>query len=73
MKESQAKRILEYMQKRGCITPDEADKLFACKRLAGRVHDLKAGGHKIITIMTDGVNRFGEKCRFARYVLNDAD
>lgn len=71
--QAQNSLILEYMRQYGSITPAEAMMHFACMRLSGRIYELKAQGHNIQTIITFGINRFGKKIRFARYVLNDAD
>lgn len=70
MMEAQSKQILEYMRSNGSITPMDALNLFGCMRLGARIYDLKAAGHKIISIMTvsDGD---GRKKRYARYVLNE--
>lgn len=40
-KKSQKKDILEYMQKHGSITPQEALSEFGCFRLAARISELK--------------------------------
>jgi len=68
-KHTQNKMILEHMQTIGAITQDDARELYACTRLPARINDLRSEGHKIQTIMTHGVNRFGRKISFARYIL----
>lgn len=45
--DSQAKRILSYMQDGHRITPIEALNLFGCFRLGARIADLKDAGHDI--------------------------
>lgn len=65
----QCDMILNHLQKVGAITQDDADKLYACKRLPARINDLRKQGHSIQTIMTHGVNRFGKKIQYARYIL----
>lgn len=47
LSDSQAKRILAYMQEGHRITPIEALNLFGCFRLGARIADLRAGGHAI--------------------------
>ena len=64
---SHSDRILAYLQSGRTITPNEADDLFACKRLSARILDLKRRGYPIITEREDGVNKFGDKCHWARY------
>ena len=71
MTNAQSKQILDYMRINGSITPMEALNLFGCMRLGARIYDLKAEGHKIITIMTIGEKASGRPSRFARYVLNE--
>ena len=70
MMEAQSKQILEYMRSNGSITPMDALNLFGCMRLGARIYDLKAAGHKIISIMTVSDSE-GRKKRYARYVLNE--
>lgn len=45
--ESQAKRILAYMQEGHHITPIDALNLFGSFRLGARIADLRADGHDI--------------------------
>lgn len=70
MMEAQSKQILDYMRSNGSITPMDALNLFGCMRLGARIYDLKAAGHKIISIMTVS-DAEGRKKRYARYVLNE--
>jgi hypothetical protein len=46
-KRTQCAQILAHLQTGAHITPLEALDLFKCMRLAPRIHDLKAMGHKI--------------------------
>lgn len=62
-------KILEYMKRNGSITQREAFLELGCTRLAARIKDLRGHGYPIITEMTDGENRDGEKTRFATYYL----
>ena len=66
---TQSKMILEYLKANGSITQQQAIELFGCYRLGARIYDLKAAGHKITSVMMDGINRFGARTHFARYVL----
>lgn len=63
----QCDRILDYLNRCGSITQKEASDNLGVARLASRVNDLRKAGHPIITIREDGVNKFGEKCHWARY------
>lgn len=65
-KQSQKKRILEYLQAGNKITPIEALNLFGCFRLSDIIFRLKAEGHNIHTEIV----RVGDK-HFGRYTLND--
>ena len=64
---SQSEHILAYLQSGRSITPDEADEMFACKRLGARIYDLKRRGYPIIAERVDGINKFGDRCHWARY------
>ena len=64
---TQTEHILAHLQSGHSITPREADDLFGCMRLGARIYDLKQQRYHIISEREDGVNRFGEKCHWARY------
>lgn len=68
---SQNDKILKYMEthKRG-ITPLTAMEKFGCMRLSGRIHDLRERGYEISSELVEVRNRYGEKCRVARYTLS---
>ena len=68
---SDKKRVLEFMQEHGSITPWQAIEKFGCTRLGARIWDLKHDGHRISTTIEEGTDRFGEPCRYARYTLED--
>lgn len=63
MRDSQAHRILNHLKKRS-ITSIQALEKFDCFRLAARIADLRASGHKI---NTEIVKQGGK--RFAKYTL----
>lgn len=48
-KMSQAKRVLEYMEKHGSISQAEAISAFSCYRLAAKIFDLRKEGYVIKT------------------------
>lgn len=69
---TQISRILSYMKE--CpdhsITSMEAINKFGATRLADVVFRLKNKGYNIVTIDEEGVNRYGEPTRYARYRLD---
>lgn len=64
---SKKELILNYLQKYGSITPDEA-RLFCrkCERLAARISELRADGYNIIT---DNKDNNGNTVNYAIYRL----
>lgn len=66
---SQTERILDYLQQNGSITQRDADEHFGCTRLGARIWELRSAGFPIVSRMENGVNRFGERTRYARYSL----
>ena len=61
-------RILDYLKRHGSITSVEAFQYFGITRLAARIKELRDKGYLIDTVMLNGVNRYGEDVRFAKYV-----
>ena len=68
-KPTQNERILDYIDRFGSITQDEASFHLGVKRLASRISDLKRLGYPIISETVVVKNRFNEKCRVARYSI----
>jgi len=66
---SQNDKVLEYMERHGSITQKEAYDAFGCFRLGARIAELKERGIVIDRMLEEGVNRVGEKTRYARYWL----
>lgn len=66
MKDSQNKKIIQYMRCYGSISPVEALREFSCMRLASRISDLRHEGYAITKEMETSKNKFGETVRFAR-------
>lgn len=64
---TQTERILRHLTEYGSITSMEAMADYGIMRLASRVNDLRKAGTPIITECVEGVNRYGEKTRYARY------
>lgn len=69
MKETQCDKILAYMTTNGSITDSEARDHLGCHRLAARIADLKARGHKIESLPKTAVNRYGKRVTFSEYRL----
>lgn len=70
MEKSQKQLVLEYLQKHGTITPDEAQAhCKRCHRLAARISELRADGHNIVT---DNKNADGNTVNYAIYRLEGA-
>ena len=69
VKQKQCDRVLEYIKVHGSITSLEAIEQIGVARLASRICDLKKAGWNIEKKNEIGVNRFGEKTRYARYSI----
>ena len=63
---SQATDILDYINRNGSITENEARDYFCCHRLSARIYDLRAIGINIVTDRLTGKNRYGTY-NYARY------
>lgn len=61
--------ILEHLRKYPWITSKDAFELYGITRLSARIKDLRELGYDIETVMVDGMTRYGESCRYARYIL----
>jgi hypothetical protein len=70
VKQKQLRRVLGYMRIHGSITQADADTI-SVRRLASRIDDLKRMGFVIGGKMCNGVNQYGEKCKFKRYWLEE--
>lgn len=68
LKNTQKQKIIDHLIKFGSITPLEAMKQYGCMRLAAVIFTLK-DEYSIITEMLESPNRFGDKVRYAKYVL----
>jgi hypothetical protein len=69
---SQKQQILDHIMKHGSITPNDAD-AFGCKRLAARIWDLiHTDGVDIKCKIERGQNKYGAKCFYARYYIEEA-
>ena len=67
-RETQEKRVLAQFLMCGTVTSSDAFTWYGIRSLAAIVFRLREAGYDIMTVDTEGVNRYGEKCRFATYV-----
>lgn len=67
----QRQRLLAYMQIHDGITQYEALERLSILRLASRISELKKLGYPVKSERITVMNRYGEKCRVARYYLED--
>ena len=65
---AQWKRILDYCDRHGSITPADAYNL-GIMRLASRMYELKERGYTVTKVMEESTNRYGEPVRYARYTV----
>ena len=66
--QSQIKAVLKHLQSKGHITSMEAIELYGATRLSGIIYTLREHGYNIITQKLDGVNRYGNKMKYAKYL-----
>lgn len=67
----QRQRLLAYMQIHDGITQYEALERLSILRLASRISELKKLGYPVKSKRVTVINKYGEKCRVARYYLED--
>ena len=65
---TQCERIIRHLNDYGSITSLEAIREYGIMRLASRISDLHRRGYAIKVESSEGVNRYNEKTRYARYV-----
>ena len=61
--------ILKHLKTFPFLTSKEAFELYGITRISARIKELRDMGYDIETVMVEGTTRFGESCRYARYVL----
>lgn len=61
--------ILEHLRKYPWLTSKDAFEFYGITRLSACIFDLREKGYDIETVMVETTTRFGESCRYARYVL----
>lgn len=71
MKLTQCQRIIRHLQEIGPIDDLTAYSEYGIRRLASRIHDLKAQGYVIEVETKRGKNRYGEATHYAVYRLKE--
>jgi hypothetical protein len=66
---NRTERVIKYLQENGSIEPIQAWKDLGIYRLSACILELRKSGCNIITKRKNSLNRFGESCKFACYVL----
>ena len=66
---TQNEMIINHLKEYGSITQLEALRDYGCMRLASRISDLRKTGIKIIRLTETSRNRYGQKIRYARYIM----
>lgn len=66
---TQDQRLLDYLKDHKHIDPLQAWQELGIYRLSACIHRLRGQGHNIISNRKTVNNRFGEKCRVAKYEL----
>ena len=61
--------IINHLREYGSITQLEALRDYGCMRLASRISDIRKTGIKIIRLTETSRNRYGQKIRYARYIM----
>ena len=69
MKETQEKRLLNYLRQNENINPLEAWKKLGIYRLSAVILILRKRGYNIITDRINVKNRFNEDCLVANYIF----
>ena len=66
---TQNEMIINHLREYGSITHLGALRDYGCMRLASRISDLRKTGIKIIRLTETSRNRYGQKIRYARYIM----
>lgn len=69
--QSQKKRLLNFLKKKGSITKAEAYRMLGIWNTGGRIHELRREGHKIDTEMVERFGRNARKMKVAKYIYKN--
>ena len=72
-KKNQRERVLDWLQKYGSISDNDARDELGIRRCGARIFELRDQGYNIATKMEVCKNRFGEKVRYGVYHLEEGD
>ena len=72
-KKNQRERVLDWLQKYGSISDNDARDELGIRRCGARIFELREQGYNIATKMEVCKNRFGEKVRYGVYHLEEGD
>lgn len=70
LKNSQTKRVLEYMSKGNTLTSKQAFDKWGITRLSAIIFNLRKDGYDISMTTDRGYNRYGEAVHWGVYKLN---
>lgn len=73
MSDNQRTMVLKHLRERGSITSMEAFQLYGVTRLSSIIHHFRKQGINVHTVMTDGKTRYGDSCKFAKYILGSEE
>lgn len=65
-------RLLDYLKENGSITSMEAITELSNTRLSEYIRQLRNDGYTIINKHEAGINKFGNKTNYDRYILIDS-
>ena len=68
-KVNQRKAVLNYLKSGKSLTSKEAFELFGVTRLSAIIFDFRNRGYIIHTLMCEGTTRYGDTCKYAKYIL----
>lgn len=72
-KGNQTKRIKEWLKSGKSLTSMQAFEMWGCTRLSDKVFRLRKKGMDIDTVMVDTVTRFGDPCKYAKYIFKNPE
>jgi hypothetical protein len=65
---NKTQEVLKHLQTKNQITSMEAIDLYDATRLSSIIFNLKKKGYHIITQREECIDRYGNTCRFGRYI-----
>lgn len=71
VKKDKTTEVLKHLKVKGSITSLEAFELYGATRLSAIIFNLRRKGYDITTTDASCIDRYGRKCNFARYVLEE--